>query len=152
MAKKKLYKDYVNDEILEKIVFYRRRGHTEEQIYKMLGVSLNIGNRWKKEHDEFLKALKKGFNESIMEVENAYFRRAVGHFVDEKEETIVYDKNGEILNRTVKTKQKYIWSDTNAQHILKRRDPEYWADKIETETEEEVAKVLNKFKKIIKDS
>jgi len=132
MARKKLlYEDYVNKDVLEKITFYKRRGHTDEQLYKMIGIGSTTGKNWKNKYPSFLSAFKKGLDESIMKVENAYYKRAVGHFVTEKEETIVYGKDGEIVNKTVKTKQKYVWSDTNAANILRRRDYDYWGEKLE---------------------
>jgi len=144
MAKKKHYKDYVNKEVLTKIQAWRRDGKIEKDIFKAIGVGVHLANQWKKEHKEFSQALKKGLNESLMEVENAFYKRALGYYITEEEVTEETNGAGDIIKRTVKKKKRFIWSDANAKLILVKRNKEKWGEtKEDTQINIDLGKVLS---------
>ena len=81
------------DSVKEKIHLvekWARDGLTEEQICKNLRISVATLEKYKKQHPEMLKALKKGKEVLITELENALIRRALGYDYEEKK---VYTKN-----------------------------------------------------------
>ncbi|MHB1654415.1 MAG: transposase [Desulfitobacteriaceae bacterium] len=115
---------------------WMRDGLTEEQICKNLGISVYTLNVFKKKHPELAKALKKGREIAITEVENALFRRALGYTYDETKVSIRM-VDGKEVKFTEKT-TKHLAPDVAACSILlKNKDKERgWSDnpqKIELE-------------------
>ena len=150
MARRKPYEEYVNDEVLEKIKYHKKRGLRDEEIYKMIGIGATLGKKWKNEHEAFLSAFKIGVEESLIAVENAYYKRAVGYYVNEIEVTEEKDATGRVIKTVTKKKRKFVWSDNNAYHILRRRNPEYWGENLENQNEEETAIMFNRLKEVLK--
>jgi hypothetical protein len=105
-----------------------RDGLTEEQICKNLGVSVTAFNKFKKQHMELVKALKKGREIAITEVENALFKKALGITYEETKVSI-RDVDGRQVKFTEKT-TKYLPPDVAACSILlKNKDKERgWSD------------------------
>ena len=74
MAKSKW--DDVKDKLLL-VEGWARDGLTDEQIAKNLGINVGTLYRYKNEHDEICKALKKGKEVVDMQVENALLKQAL---------------------------------------------------------------------------
>ena len=106
---------------------WARDGLTEEQIYKNLGISKNTMNNYKNSHDDFLKALKKGREVLITEVENALIKRALG-FQYEEIETYIKEVAG-TKTQMIKKISRYCPPDVGACcFVLKNRDKDNWCD------------------------
>jgi len=106
---------------------WARDGISEEKIAKTLGISVTTFELYKKDYPEFLKALKKGKETLITELENALIKKALGYDYEEKK---VYTKteNGQAVTYTEITK-KHQPPDTGALFgLLKNKDPEHYSD------------------------
>ncbi|MBU3101934.1 MULTISPECIES: hypothetical protein [Clostridium] len=95
---------------------WARDGLIEEQIAHNLGISVSTLEVYKKEHQEFSRAIKKGKEISDIEVENALNKRALGYsYVEVKTTTEI---------------TKEVAADTTAQIFwLKNRKPKEWRDR-----------------------
>jgi len=106
---------------------WARDGISEENIAKALGISVTTLEVYKKEQPEIVKALKKGKETLITELENALIKKALGYDYEEKK---VYTKseNGTSVTYTEITK-KHQPPDTGALFgLLKNKDPEHYSD------------------------
>ncbi|RXI38707.1 transposase [Clostridium tetani] len=144
MAKSK-YETNVKDKLIL-VEGWARNGLTDEQIAKNLGIGLTTFYKYKKEHSELSKALKKGKEVIDFEVENALLKRALGYEYEEvtKERILKKDEQGKPLTDihgfpiyemvVTKTVKKEVTPDTTAQIFwLKNRKPEEWRDKRDIE-------------------
>jgi len=104
---------------------YARDGLIEEQIAHNLGISVSTLEVYKKEHQEFSRALRKGKEVADIEVENALNKRALGYsYVEVKTTT-----NAQGIRTTTET-TKEVAADTTAQIFwLKNRKPKEWRDR-----------------------
>lgn len=104
---------------------YARDGLIEEQIAHNLGISVSTLAVYKKEHQEFSGAIKRGKEVVDIEVENALNKRALGYsYVEVKTTT-----NSEGIRTTSET-TKEVAGDTTAQIFwLKNRKPKEWRDR-----------------------
>jgi hypothetical protein len=68
---------------------WARDGLREDQICKNLGISVTTLEVYKKQYPEVVKALKKGKETLITELENALIKKALGYEYEEKK---VYTK------------------------------------------------------------
>jgi len=134
---RKKYEDYITKEIKELIPKWKRQGQKDDWIAKKIGVGKNKIIDWKKERKEFRELFKMGTAELLLDLEETLYTRAKGHMVIEKE--ITKDNQGK---ETVKTKEKYIWSDPCLSMALKKLDPDKWGDNQQEETQEEKLKRL----------
>lgn len=111
-----------------------RDGALERDIAKNLDVSVSTFEKYKKEHPELAKALKKGKEIVDYEVENSLYKKCIGHYVKEgkafKVNEVYYDENGNRCEReTIETVEvdKFIPPDTMAIAIwLNNRKPNNW--------------------------
>lgn len=106
---------------------WARDGISEEEIAKALGISISTLNSCKNDHPHILRALKKGKESLITELENALIKKALGYDYEEKK---VYTKteNGQAVTYTEITK-KHQPPDTGALFgLLKNKDPEHYSD------------------------
>jgi hypothetical protein len=130
------------NDVKEKLVLiegWARNGLTDEQIGKNLGISKDTFYRYKKEHQDFSDALKKGKEVIDFEVENALLKKALGFKETVKKGIKVKDviyNNGKRERETetieLVDEEIYIVPDTTAQIFwLKNRKPLAWRDKQE---------------------
>jgi len=106
---------------------WARDGLTEEQICKNLGISKSTMNEYKKQHPDFLNALKRGKEVIITEIENALIKRALGYDFEEIK-TSIRMIGGKETKYTEKTR-KHIPPDVGACAILlKNKDRGNWSD------------------------
>lgn len=132
------YTDWATPENLILVQGWRRDGLSDEQIANNIGVHVSTVYSWRKEHSEFGEAYKKGTEVSTYEVENALYKSAIGHFVEEIEMVETTTPMG--VNQTKKKHRRYIPPNTAAQiFILKNRRPDWWKDKREFESTSNVA-------------
>ena len=106
---------------------WARDGISEEEIAKALRISITTLNSYKNDHPDILRALKKGKESLITELENALIKKALGYDYEEKK---VYTKteNGQAITYTEITK-KHQPPDTGALFgLLKNKDPEHYSD------------------------
>ena len=106
---------------------WARDGLREDQICKNLGISVTTLEVYKKQYPEVVKALKKGKETLITELENALIKKALGYEYEEKK---VYTKNenGNSVTYTEITK-KHQPPDTGALFgLLKNKDPQNYSD------------------------
>ena len=143
MARAK-YQDWLEKEKLTLITGWARKGLTEEQVSKNMGIAYSTLREWKKKYPAIEAALKKGKEVVDFEVESALFKRAIGYEIEE-EKIYIQEVDGKTTKRKEITK-KHIPGDTTAQIFwLKNRRPEEWRDrpKISNET------VFNKLDEIL---
>ena len=132
------YNEWMTPENLLLVEGWRRDGLSDTQIANNIGINVSTVYKWRKEHEEFGEAYKKGTEVSTYEVENALYKSAVGHYVVEEEITETTTPMG--VTTTKKKHKRYIAPNTAAQiFILKNRRPDWWKDKREIESNAAVA-------------
>jgi transcriptional regulator with XRE-family HTH domain len=133
--------------IKEKLILVEawcRDGLTEKDIADKLGISKSTMENYKKEHLDFLNALKRGKEVVDVQVENSLFKRAMGYKYDEvtKENVAIRDEEGKVTGyEMVETKRvtKEVQPDVTAQIFwLKNRKPKEWRDKHDVEHSGEI--------------
>ncbi len=145
MAKSKWVK--VKDKLLL-VKKWARDGLTEEQICKNLGISKATMNNYKKDHVDFLNAIKNGKEVAITEIENALYKRALGYEYEELK-TYIKLENGKETKYTEKTK-KHIAPDVAACSILlKNKDRGNWSDNpMKTDLDRELLELRKKMEEV----
>ena len=79
---------------LEKVIKLGRHGFTHEEIGEFIGISHTTLAAYKKQHPEFLEAIKKGAREADSNVTEGLYMRAVGFEYKEKHEGTETDEKG----------------------------------------------------------
>ncbi len=106
---------------------WARKGLTDEDIAKNIGVSRSTLAEWKNRFPDISDALNTGAREADAIVENALFKKAIGFKVTEKYKTLKPD--GTIKDE--REIEKWIPGDTTAMIFwLKNRLPDLWRDKL----------------------
>lgn len=107
---------------------YSRLGYTDEEMAKEFGVSESTLNLWKKKHESFFGALKKGKDTPDDQVESALLKRALGFKIKAVK---LFQHQGKILEGEY---NEYYPPDVAAAFIwLKNRRPEKWRDRRQVE-------------------
>lgn len=105
---------------------YARRGLSDADIAKNLGISLDAYYRYQKLHSEFYEAIRRGKRPANIIVENALYKRCVGFEYDEVTQEAGKDEKGKQVIRK-KTVKKLVVPDINAIRFwLTNREPELW--------------------------
>lgn len=132
MTKKKSSKDKSGAKSKYKDTFpeiaegYARRGLSDSDIAKNLGISLQSYYDYQKKYPDFLEAIQRGKRPANIIVENALYKRCVGFEYDEVTQEIGKDEKGKQVIRK-KTVKKYVVPDVNAIRFwLTNREPELW--------------------------
>jgi len=118
-----------NEEMIVKVEEYAKKGLTEAQIAKNLGIGRTTLNEWKNKYPDFLSALKAGKEIADREVENALYKRATGY--SHPEDKIFLGPGGQPV--IVPTIKRYPPDPTSMIFWLKNRQPQKWRDKQEYE-------------------
>lgn len=111
-----------------------RRGMTDKEIAKSLGICKAVFYRYQLKYRDFRDALKRGKAPVDVEVENALLKRARGftHTETEKKYDIT-EKDGRIEKKSlvsIKRTRKAVCPDTGAcMAWLKNRRPKLWRDR-----------------------
>ena len=134
-GRKGKYEYWISPDGLLLIEGWARDGLTKEQIAKNIGIRVETVIDWEKRFPQFSKALKKGRQVVIREVENAMIKRAKGYDVEETTEELRFNRaTGQ--NEMVVTKRttKHIAPDTGAgAFVLKNYAPQTWRDRKDVE-------------------
>lgn len=124
MAKSKYRKDFPR-----LVEMHLRKGLTEAQAAKKLGIAKSTFEKYKTQYTDFLDSVKKGKAPVDFEVENALLKRALGYTVEEKHTVTRVLPSGEATLAEVKKMVKHIAPDPVAAIFwLKNRNPERWRD------------------------
>lgn len=131
---------------------YARRGLSDVDIAKNLGISLDAYYRYQKLYSEFYEAIKRGKRPANIIVENALFKRCVGYVLKEPTvENYVDEKGKEQTRRKIVTRN--IIPDINAiKFWLINREPDLWKtirDELENDNIEKVKDILADFMKTL---
>ena len=126
------YAYWLTEEGLTLLEGWARRGLTDEQIAKNMGVNIATLYRWKDKYCDICEALKKGKEVVDIEVENALLKKALGFsYHEETRERRLNRATGEYEMVTTKSVEKRCPPDTIAAMFwLKNRRPEDWRDKV----------------------
>lgn len=103
-------------------------GATDEELGDFFDVTEMTINNWKKAHEEFYLALKKGKDQADAEIASKLFHRAKGY---EHEDVDLKMYEGRIIE--TKLIKHYPPDTTAAIFWLKNRQPSKWRDKQEIE-------------------
>lgn len=143
MAKGK-YEKWLEPENLTLLEDWAKKGLTDEQIAKNMGICRDTLYEWKKAYPVISDTLKKGKEEIDLEVENALLKRALGYSYTE---TKTKRKNGKITEKITTTKE--VVPDTTAQiYWLNNRMRDKWRNKQPEATNTEA---LNKLDNILEE-
>lgn len=134
-----------------------RRGLSDEDIAKSIGINKTTLYRWKAKSADISNALKEGKLVADLAVESALFKKAIGFTVTDTKTTSFLDKEtGELTEGKSEVTTKHVLPDTLAiMFWLKNRRPDLWKDKIVEEndtTETQLNTYLTKLSDVIKSS
>ena len=121
---------WTSKEGLEIIAGWKRKGLTTGQICNNLEIDRSTLSRWCKENEELCNTLKINKEISIVCVENALFKKAVGFTKKIKKDMI--GKDGEIV--TYESELYFPPDITAIKFYLTNRDGSNWKDKQVQET------------------
>lgn len=148
MAKPK-YDKWLQKENLLLLEGWRRDGLDLAQIAHNMGINRTTLYKWCNDHSDIDNALKKGAEVSCYEIENAMYKSAIGHYVEEQE---MIETSDEITGQKVITKKvhrRYVPPNVTAQiFILKNRRSDFWRDskQIETKNDGQLAALIDGLK------
>ena len=129
MSKKGKYEEWQTPENLIRLEGWRRDGLDFAQIAKNMGIALSTLSRWRELYKDISEALKKGSEVSTYEIENALYKSAKGHFVEEVE-IIEHEDDAGRKTVTKHKRRRYIPPSIAAQiFILKNRRSDWWREK-----------------------
>jgi len=109
-------------------------GYIESEIQRLIHISVATFNRWKKDHPEFLKALKEGKENPDKKVVKALYENALGGEYTTKKPIVVSD--GAQLGshiEMVEVKERIPANVTAQIYWTKNRLPREWKDKQDIE-------------------
>lgn len=109
---------------------YARRGMSDEQIAKHLGISTRVYYEYQKKYPQFREAIVRGKRPVDLEVENALLKIALGG-VEVIERRIETDSEGRPLRQTII--KKVLPPDAAAcKFYLQARQPKIWNERLVT--------------------
>ena len=134
-----------------------RRGLSDEDIAKSIGINKATLYRWKAKSAVISDTLKDGKLVADLTVESALFKKATGFTVTDTKTTSFLDKEtGELVEGKSEVTTKHVLPDTLAiMFWLKNRRPDLWKDKIVEQgdtTETQLNTYLTKLSDVIKSS
>lgn len=137
-GRKGLYHKWIKPENVKLIEAWKRRGLTNEQVAKNIGIAAGTLYEWQKKYPEIAEALEKGRDSSLAEVENAAFKGALGYDYEEVRTYITIDKEG---NKTTKVDKVSKHQPPNSGliiFILRNLGRPYWSNRPEEEAQFEL--------------
>lgn len=122
------------EEYIELAYNYALLGAIDKDLARMFDVSETTINAWKKEHEEFSEALKKGKYEADAQVARSLFKRALGYQYEE----VKREESEQGVKNTVTVKE--VVPDTTAQIFwLRNRQPDKWTNNPMPDDQDQVA-------------
>lgn len=142
---------------LETLRGLARRGLSDEDIAKSIGINRTTIYDWKRKYPTFANALRDGKLVADLAVESALFKKATGFTVTDTKTTSFLDKEtGELVEGKSEVTTKHILPDTLAiMFWLKNRRPDLWKDKVTEQgdaTETQLNTYLNRLSDALKSS
>lgn len=129
MSKTGKYKEWLDPDKLILLQGWRRDGLRYDQIAKNIGINETTLYDWIKKYPDIDKALKKGEEVCIFEVENALYKAAIGYDVVETEQIETALPDGSTTTQK-RAKKRHIPPSVGAIcFILKNRRSSKWQDK-----------------------
>lgn len=121
-----VYDYWREEDNLLRLEGWARDGLTNADIAHNIGVNNSTLSGWIKKYPEIREALAKGQMPADVKVENAFYKRATGQWIEEKD--VFVEKTGNNLpTKKVIKKTRYIPPDTTAGIFwLKNRKPDKW--------------------------
>ena len=128
-GRKTLYKVSYNETVRKLCLL----GATDEEIADILGHSLRVINKWKKDYPKFMQSIQKGKKIADAEIANSLYNRAKGY---SHKDVHISNFQGKITMTNI---TKHYPPDTAAAFIwLKNRQGKLWKDKQQIEHSGEV--------------
>lgn len=102
---------------------------SENQIAKILGVSISAWRKYREAHPEFKEALKHGRDDLVKTLYSTLIKKAQGFQYTEAKTVEELDANGNLIITRKETYTRTALPDVAALHLLlKNYDRENWAD------------------------
>lgn len=127
-----------SEEKLALLTDWARRGLTDEEIAKSIGISRSTLSEWKKNYPDISDALNTGAREADAAVENSLFEQTLGKIVTLKRPQKLREKHysvdGKLIGESEHVEmvdfQEYVPPNVTATIFwLKNRLPDLWRDK-----------------------
>ena len=100
---------------------WSKKGLSESQMCKYLGISLSVFSDFKHRYPQLLEALNRGRESAVAEIENALLKRALGYDFEETRES-KRTIDGRVINSTDKTRQHMPADVVACLFLLKNKD------------------------------
>lgn len=137
MAKAKLT-DWTTQSGLLDLKDMARRGLTDKEISKSIGISRTTFYKWLKNSEAFSEAIKEGRQPVTVEVEDSFIKECLGYYTEEV--TTIEHPDGGV---TKKTTTKFVRPNAASQMFyLKMRAPERWSGEQEDDSLTKIDKLL----------
>lgn len=127
---------------------WARRGLTNEQIARNIGVSQKTFYVWLNKYGEIGEALKKGRAPLNIELENALIKKALGYTDVESVTTEIKKVEGTTEERVKTVKRTYPPDTGAAIFLLKNRLADYYQDKPKTEQDRLAVDLENEIRRL----
>ena len=104
------------------------KGLTDKEIAKVIGVTEQTFNNWKKKHPKFFESLRNWKAQADFVVERSLYERAQGYKLKEEKVVMVNGAPEKII-----TEREIPPDPTSMIFWLKNRNPKSWRDKVDLE-------------------
>lgn len=121
VGRKSKYESHVKPRFKE-IEKWCKRGATDKEIIKLLGISKDAFYKYKNEYPELNDLIKNNRIDAVEELKNALFKRATGFQYVEKEETKETDEVGNVKHKVRNVVKTVVPDPASALILLK-----HWA-------------------------
>lgn len=128
MARKGLYKEWIEGKGLENVCMWAKLGIMDKQIAGNMGISLTTFYEWQRRFPSFSDAIKKAKAIPNLELENAMFDLALGRICVEEVKSVLDPKTGTVV-RIEKTKKQIPPNPTTQIFLAKNRMPDKYKDR-----------------------
>lgn len=142
--------EWHSEEKLLLLTNWARKGLTDEDISKNIGISRSTLSEWKKRYSDISAALNTGAREADAVVENSLFEQTIGKVVTlkrpQKLREKTYDEQGKLVSESERVEmvdfQEYVPANVTATIFwLKNRLPDLWRDKISADLGGKIEKI-----------
>lgn len=104
-------------------------GKTDDEVAKLIGITQQTINNWKKAHPSFFESLKDWKKQADEKVERSLYERACGYSHPDTKAQFVQDKEGYGRWEYAELTKHYPPDPTSMIFWLKNRQPDKWRDK-----------------------
>lgn len=121
MARKNKYETNVKPRF-EEIKKWCKRGATDKEIIRLLGISKTVYYEYLTKYPEFSDLIKKNRIDAVEEIKTALFKRAIGFQYTETKEIKAIDEDGNTSVRTEKVIKTVVPDPASCMILLKHWD------------------------------